>query len=615
MRKIFRAPALFISITSPIIVLSCVKNYKGDENRNKIVKDISFRDVSKSYKFINQNPKIKTYFFDNKNTPYISVPQVLKTLDGAVNNSAINKSLSGFFDNKNYSKYHANNASVKFDWIENTIEISNTRVFHIFNSQVDIDYGKDLKLYTYKIDNLDNKNITIDLDNYGWDIYSINKEPIIPLAVFNSLFLSPNYYNLYYNGSEFYGGDLLIPSRFRTKDGKGTELGNEFIINPVSKDSRIDAYNSLRFNFDYFYGLREEKGYKSGEFDKFIHPKIIQKILSTDESIYNEGYLQLFYGQLNDLHSKIFNYGYKTDFNNIQPNSKIIEKANENYKQTIDSKFESVHEIFKNARNNLQSAREKQINEILKKEKVINVDDYERLNHGQMPIVRFLDNNTAVITIDNFVVGAIEELKDEKPYKYDTFELMKKALTIINSKFLKGKIILDLSLNTGGSAVALYKTMALMKHSSIFRENNKFEDIVITSTNILNKEKTEMTYRVNVPEHIKGNYDWYIQTSPVTYSAANALVANMYADKINKFGAKTKLIGQKSGGGAAVIIPIVLSDGTKIIISSNSLITYRDEKSNYHSAEKGFKVEDKYLIKNHFDYYKKDKLLSLLNQD
>jgi C-terminal processing protease CtpA/Prc len=79
----------------------------------------------------------------------------------------------------------------------------------------------------------------------------------------------------------------------------------------------------------------------------------------------------------------------------------------------------------------------------------------------------------------------------------------------------------------------------------------------------------------------EGDYEWFILTSPVTYSAAN-----LFASMARDMGLAT-IIGQQSSGGAASVKIMIMPNGTVIRISSPNIIA----NSNFESIEFGIPVD------------------------
>ncbi len=152
---------------------------------------------------------------------------------------------------------------------------------------------------------------------------------------------------------------------------------------------------------------------------------------------------------------------------------------------------------------------------------------------------------------------------------------------------------LDLTFNTGGNVGALYRILGLMTDepfavSSFNRDTYSYSTTYITTSYESYSE-----------------YDWFLLSSLVTFSAANELVTIF---KQNEIGV---IIGQTSGGGASSITPILLPDGTFFTMSSNSVNTIRDDEGNYTFNELG--IDPDYEI-DQADLYDNDVLAEILGE-
>jgi hypothetical protein len=152
---------------------------------------------------------------------------------------------------------------------------------------------------------------------------------------------------------------------------------------------------------------------------------------------------------------------------------------------------------------------------------------------------------------------------------------------------------LDISFNTGGNVGALYRIIGLMTDQP-FASSSFNRDTYSYST----------TY-ITTSYESYSQYDWFLLTSYVTFSAANEL-STMF--KQNNIGI---IIGQTSGGGASSITPILLPDGTFFTMSSNNVNTFRDADGTYTFNEDG--IEPDFIIDQE-DLYDSDVLSEILNR-
>jgi carboxyl-terminal processing protease len=137
-------------------------------------------------------------------------------------------------------------------------------------------------------------------------------------------------------------------------------------------------------------------------------------------------------------------------------------------------------------------------------------------------------------------------------------------------------VVIDLSYNTGGNLGAVLRIFGYMTENPIMYHSQNPAD------------GSAATYYIE-SDYVAYDYQWYILTSSVTFSAAN-LMASMAKEQ----GIAT-VIGQDSSGGASSIGAIILPDGTGLIISTNNVLSTRVGNEvdgyDYLSIEYGIEVE------------------------
>ncbi len=153
---------------------------------------------------------------------------------------------------------------------------------------------------------------------------------------------------------------------------------------------------------------------------------------------------------------------------------------------------------------------------------------------------------------------------------------------------------LDLTFNGGGNVGALYRIVGLITDQP-FAVSGYDRDTDYYSTTYITTSYDSYT-----------EFNWFLLTSRVTYSAANELVTIF---KQNELGV---IIGRTTGGGAASITPILLPDGTFFTMSSNSLNALRESDGTYTVNEFGVAPDHEILVSDLFD---NDTLAGVLNGD
>src|SRR5690554_6846315 len=126
--------------------------------------------------------------------------------------------------------------------------------------------------------------------------------------------------------------------------------------------------------------------------------------------------------------------------------------------------------------------------------------------------------------------------------------------------------ILDITWNMGGNVGALYRVIGLLFNKPFTVSN--FDPTLDQQSTYLVEIDAPVTF-----EHL----DWSLLTSPVSFSAANMMATIVKQNNL------APILGQKSGGGAASVIPVYLPIGTIFASSSSNvsaLVTGDNTKEN-----------------------------------
>jgi hypothetical protein len=386
--------------------------------------------------------------------------------------------------------------------------------------------------------------VTIDLNDYSIDLIKKYGEHLVPLSILNLFFLHAIYYDVYYSGDTLYGFDT-----FSALDGDSSVLNDiktsSFNNLTMEKDLRQSTFHFLALAFDYFYGLKPDKNITS--FYDYLRPYADAILTGSDRSLYN-GLFSFIYG-LDDLHS----WHQATGF--YEPTS-------------YELNLTSLNQLGPNTQRyyNSRWAIEDAI------EAVYGV--------GKLPpAVRLLDNETiAVVFLTGFNVDTPDDVKAILDGLPSTVE----------------SVIVDLSFNGGGNVGAVLRLFGYITE----------EPIQFSSMNP--NDGSAATY-VYDSTYVAYDFNWYVMTSSVTFSAAN-LMASM----AQEMGVAT-IIGTQSSGGAASIGLFVTPDGTILLRSTNNVFATvdvdGDQNRTYTSVESGVVVD--YALSNTFD---NAAIIALINQ-
>jgi hypothetical protein len=429
------------------------------------------------------------------------------------------------------------------DFTENTFTVNNFSFFENYVADTSSDYGEGL---TYvDADYIDGQEVTIPLGFYNFDLlmHEENSETLylMPLHVANLIFAGGIYYDVYYNGDKLWGVDTFTMSG---PDEEGLALIDEirtssFNTLTAPKDVRWATYNFLALAIDYFYGLRDR--YDVDSYYEILSEHAKDMITGSDQFMYTKVF-NVAYG-LDDLHtSHVFTGYYEEPYD-------MTLYLNDLGPKTLD---------FYNGLWAIQD-----------------ILDVKFGSSENLPTeARLIDNDkTAIIYLTGFDI--------ETP---DAFKAILDSLptTVEN-------VVIDLAYNTGGNLGAVLRIFGYMTE----------EPIVYHSQNPADGAK--VSYYIE-SDYVAYDYNWFIVTSSVTFSAAN-LMASMAKEQ----GIAT-VIGKDSSGGASSIGTIYSPDGSCLMISTNNVLSTRID-GEYYSIEDGIEVE--YMMTN---VYNDASLISVINE-
>jgi hypothetical protein len=511
-----------------------------NEELNGITSKVSlpFEGTSTEYVVANQEA-VDVFFADNGALPYIDVQTFINLIDGAIDSSIVSVIPLGEdilrveysvefedFDGSMVTESYW----AEIDFTANTFTVNNFSFFENYVASTSSDYGEGLTYVDASY--IDGQQVTIPLGFYSFDLL-IHTEGettyyLMPLHVTNLLFAGNIYYDVYYNGDKLWGIDTFTISG---PDEEGLALleqirTSSFNSLTAPKDIRWATYNFLALSIDYFYGLRDR--YDVNSYYEILPAHAKDIILSTDQFMYQKVF-QVAYS-LDDLHtSHVFTGYYDAPFD-------ITLYLNDLGPKTVMF-YEGLW-----AMQDLLTAKFG--------------------SPDSLPTTaRLIDNDkTAIIYLTGFTIDTPNDFKaimDSLP------------ATVEN-------VVIDLAYNTGGNLGAVLRIFGYMTENPIVYHSQNPADGAAVSYFI---ESSYVAY----------DYNWFIVTSSVTFSAAN-LMASMAKEQ----GIAT-VIGKNSSGGASSIGAIYSPDGSCLLISTNNVLsTYIDGE--YYSIEDGIEVE--YLMSN-----------------
>ena len=434
------------------------------------------------------------------------------------------------------------------DCEKDTITVSGPDFFlNLMRSTSETDYNAHTKMLTGW--GTSGTAAVFDFGKYGFDIFCHDGQLFLPFCVANLLFCGINLYNVYFNGEEYFGllqtqiGSMGAEdwAHIRTCGWNGTE---------ASAEMRQTTVSFLCFALDYFYGLKDYKNITSFGED-VITGELRTALLSGDAATHDQAYIDLFQKTLNEMHTTL-----------ITPS----------FFAGADAQFDLTGENAGPA----MTAYLSLFNE-LSMDLVNSVGQVVQMPDGStglsIPAVRF-EENTAIVLLSSFTVGTNEQIYNDdgtvsdSAHQYDTFYFMQYAMQKIeecskaNSVSIDN-VVLDLTTNSGGSLAAMVGALGFLTD----------EPIPYSYGNLITGENTVEYYLVDTDgdgdytdAYAYDMYDWYVLTSPLTFSAAN-----FFASIVQDAGIAT-VVGERSGGGTCSVFTLVLPDGTTANISGSRTV-------------------------------------------
>lgn len=511
--------------------------------------NLAFDNTSEEYLVSDKN-EVNVFFSETGAVPYMDIETFMGMVDGAVDFPILQFVADGDLLVISYrlEDVDDNNQPIFWDYEASIDFQANTLTVDDFSF-----FGNYVKSTETNFSDglvflggigIDSNQVVFDLDDYRIDLIRYNDLYLAPVSILNLFFLHSLYYDVYYNGDKLVGFDT-----FTALDSSSPVIGqmktSSFNTQSMPKDVKQLTFHFLALAFDYFYGL---KGFKQiNSFYDYLADFADQILTGNDRNLY-QGLFDFAYG-LDDLHTWHESPGfYESSTYSIPLTS-------------LDQLGPGTQAFYRGLWAN---------------------EDLMEAAFGvgnTPPDSRLLDNDTiAVIFIDGFNV-------DTPTYVNDILATLPETVE---------DVIIDLSFNTGGNVGAVFRLLGYMTE----------ELISYSSMNPADGSAATYFYE---SDYVAYDYNWYVMTSSVTFSAAN-LMASM----AKEMGVAT-IIGTKSSGGAASIGLFVTPDGTLLLRSTNNVFANvsvdENENRTYTDIEGGVPVD--YTLLNTFD---NASIVSLINQ-
>ena len=517
---------------------------------------------------IDNKEDITVYFVNETGVPYVSIdilPHLLEDLldgdheyevSGGENASVVTMTRKG------------GPFTAEFDFDEDTITFFDYDAFMKFEKDALVAFGGISafeELYR-PADRLTNdrygKTICFDLKPYEIDLVKTADGYYVPLHTFSDLMLS------FYNGYSLYNGESVIITQ-----GMNQELDELYYSARPERTEAFAAYDyhELCFALDHLYGLKEIHGIDS--FDEYFYEIGIKKrLMRTDQTAADAVLYEFITCYLDDLHSRFRLESCGTDIH-------ALAELTEGLMGPWNTKYEHWIDEFDKARS-------------------------VAFPEGVLPYEEI--GNTAFITFDSFTgpgedIDYLSEPAEEE--LQDTVRLMQYCYDrIMRPDSPVENVVLDLSLNTGGSINAACYVLGMFLGIGDINIKNTMTDASTTSRYYIDANRDGKHEETETLAN--GELNLYCLISPVSFSCANLLPAEFKSDP------HVTLIGKTSGGGSCSIMQMATAGGTIFQISGYRRMSMFKNGS-FYDIDRGADP-DIYLDRIE-DYYDRESLTKLIN--
>lgn len=376
--------------------------------------------------------------------------------------------------------------------------------------------------------------VAAELNSYNIPMYWSGQTGFIPLQTFSDLFLSPSRLQVLYNGKAaciISGGEL-------------GELADLYYSAPTGDRSPELAgftCNELCMALDMYYGLSEQ--HDIADFRSFLHQTgLYEKVRSTDPVTANRALSELAFAYLGDLHTRV---SYPSFYAGQDANvSSPIQSASVRDYMAWRTRFtDAVNNAYPEG-----------------------IPGYEEIGDTAFVTVQTLNWNN--VNYYNAPVGADTS---------DTMGLIAYAHSqIMRENSPVKNVVLDLSCSAGGAMDAAVYLLAWFGGSAQISIN---DTLTHGQSSTIYRADVNMDGRFTEDDTV-ASLNRYCLISPMSFSGGNLVPAMLKSDP------RVTLLGQKSYGGACIVMPLTAADGTILQISGPRRLS-RLVNGSYYDIDKG----------------------------
>ncbi len=413
--------------------------------------------------------------------------------------------------------------------------------------------------------------VVINAGTYGIDLVSNGKACYVPLQTLGDILLSHKYVNVFYNGETVC---LVKYGELKDNQGELTAFGKMVHSVPKGKVSKAMGefnYAELCLAFDNLYGLREVHGFRN--FEDLVNRVGAREALSgTDPNLADVALYSIIKLHLDDLHS---DWRMTSPFSDEGLQAALQEKVGSG---RSDNAFMDQMRRFYFA---IMDAYPE------------GIPGYEEIG------------NTAYITFDKFAPipeGVNYYETAPTAANTDTIGLLIYAYSqIMRENSPIENVVLDLAFNSGGDSDTAVFTLATF-----------LGDGYASVTDTLSGALATGVYNVDV--NLDGKFDekdWGLKSKKrFCLISSNSFSCGNLVPNIFKNSHQVTLIGQTSGGGSCMVLPMTNVYGTYFQISGFSRLAFTKNGS-FYDIDRG--AEPDFTLAFPESYYDRAALTDYIN--
>lgn len=430
--------------------------------------------------------------------------------------------------------------------------------------------------------------VTFDFKKYGIDLRDDNTDVFFPFATLADLYSDLYYHIASYNGEKVIVTTEILNSTIAKLDKEGTLK----VINAESRNTDMAAYSyaELCFVVDHFYGMPGrsplEDAIRKDGLDKALDniengATVKQLLKSTNMKEYMFG--------LNYLNILLDDGGHtdlKADLQTYQALEGSMEEAVTKWLTSIAIIRESYPELAEKLIQSIFSADGSKSNKI-NSVRPTNETYYKQGDTAYLLYGQFGPTNYAAwkAYYDGGCTGAIPAID---PNNKGDLSVVLDALKQANEDPEVKNLVIDLSLNSGGSLDIVLAMTALMGGQSHFY-----------CENVLTGQRHKIYYDVDCnfdgkfdekDKEVKYDLNYAVLTSGVSFSCAN-----LFPSLMKDMG--FPIIGERCGGGSCAVQYFVTPEGLQYRLSSALSRLTNDKWQNIDAG-----IEPTYVINTSEDY-------------